>query len=400
MTLRISRRRFLDVSAKGTLGIGVCSSLLTANQGFAQDQSSAKGLDHLEFQDTEDDIPVLKEAMFYDPLEEMRVQCQLCPWECAVADQERGTCGVRENREGTYYTLVHSQPCAAHVDPIEKKPLFHYLPGSLAFSIATAGCNIECKFCQNWDIAQVRPEQVKTYYLPPEGVAQVSLRYKCRTIAYTYCEPVIFYEYMYDSAAFAREYGIGNVMISNGFIKKEPLIQLCQQLTGVKIDLKAFSEKFYSETCRGELKPVLQTLKTLRDLGIWYEIVVLIVPTLNDSQQELQEMSRWIYNELGAGVPVHFSRFHPMYKIKNLPPTPIKTIEMARNVGLDAGLEYVYVGNVPGHPGESTYCPECGKVVIKRVGYRIVNNDLDETGSCRHCQHRIPGVWNEQQLHL
>lgn len=400
MNTHISRRKFLHLSSAGTVCLGLCSPLLAVQDSFAQDQKTGQGLDHLEFQETMEDVPLLKEAMFYEPLEEMRVQCKLCPWKCSVADQERGTCGVRENREGKYYTLVHSQPCAAHVDPIEKKPLFHYLPGSLAFSIATAGCNIECKFCQNWDIAQVRPEQVKAYYLPPEDVTRISRQYSCKTIAYTYSEPVIFYEYMYDSAVYARQHGIGNVIISNGFINKEPLEQLCQQLTGVKIDLKAFTEKFYQETCRGELKPVLNTLETLRDIGIWYEIVVLLVPTLNDSQQEIQEMSRWIYKELGEGVPVHFSRFHPMYKIKNLPPTPVKTIEMARNVAMDAGLHYVYVGNVPGHPGESTYCPNCGEIVVRRIGYRILKVDIDDSGHCIHCQNPIPGVWSEKLLQL
>ena len=403
MSKHLSRRKFLDLSSKGTVGLGLCSQLLTAQQGFAEDRrntSPGTGLEHLEFQEPEEDVGILKEAMFYTPLEEKRVQCNLCPWECAVADQERGTCGVRENRDGIYYTLVHSQPCAAHIDPIEKKPLFHYLPGSSAFSIATAGCNIECKFCQNWDIAQVRPEQVKSHHLPPEEVTAISRRYNCKTIAYTYSEPVVFYEYMYDSAMYARLFKIGSVMISNGFIKKEPLVKLCHQLTGVKIDLKAFTEKFYSEMCRGELRPVLETLETLRDLGIWYEIVVLLVPTLNDSKQEIQNMSRWIYQELGAHVPVHFSRFHPMYKVKNLPPTPVKTIEMARNIALDTGLQYVYIGNVPGHQGESTYCPSCGKVVVKRIGYRIIKIDLDENGHCQHCQTHIPGVWSEKQLHL
>jgi pyruvate formate lyase activating enzyme len=400
MSIYISRRKFLKLSSTGTVCLGLCSPILTATSSSAQDQQTGKGLDYLEFQKPQEDIPIIKEAMFYETLEEMRVQCKLCPWECAVADQERGTCGVRENREGKYYTLVHSQPCAAHVDPIEKKPLFHYLPGSLAFSIATAGCNIECKFCQNWDIAQVRPEQVDTYYLPPDDVTKISLKYNCKTIAYTYSEPVIFYEYMYDSAVYARQSKIGSVIISNGFINKEPLEHLCQQLTAVKIDLKAFTEKFYQETCRGQLKPVLNTLETLRDLGIWYEIVVLLVPTLNDSQQEIQDMARWIYKELGADVPVHFSRFYPMYKLTNLPPTPVKTIEMARKIAMDAGLHYVYIGNVPGHEGESTYCPNCGKIVVHRIGYRILKVDLDDTGHCKSCQYRIPGIWSEQLLQL
>ncbi|MBD3305559.1 AmmeMemoRadiSam system radical SAM enzyme [candidate division KSB3 bacterium] len=395
MSHHLSRRKFLAVSSKGTLCLGLTASVFGAVQpGWAQDQASGAGLDHLEFQEPEEDALILKEARHYTPLEELRVQCNLCPWECEVADQERGTCGVRENRQGTYYTLVHSQPCAAHIDPIEKKPLYHYLPGSLAFSVATAGCNIECQFCQNWDIAQVRPEQVKTVYMPPEAVTQIARRYDCQTIAYTYSEPVIFYEYMYDSAAYARQAGIGNVMISNGFIQKDPLVELCQHLTGVKIDLKAFTESFYREVCRGELQPVLNTLETLRDLGIWYEIVVLIVPTLNDSKAELQAMARWIAQELGPEVPVHFSRFHPMYKIKNLPPTPVKTVEMARQIALDAGLQYVYVGNIPGHEGENTYCPNCGSIVIRRIGYRIVAANLDEQGRCTQCQHPIPGVWN------
>jgi pyruvate formate lyase activating enzyme len=345
-------------------------------------------------------VAFVKEAMFYEPLEELRVQCKLCPWECAVADQERGTCGVRENRQGTYYTLVHSQPCAVHVDPIEKKPLFHYLPSSLAFSLATAGCNIECAFCQNWDIAQVRPEQVASYELPPEGVTDVALRYNCKTIAYTYSEPVIFYEYMYDSAAYARQYQLGNVMISNGFINPDPLKELCQHLTAVKIDLKAFTESFYKDVCRGELKPVLTTLEILRDLGMWYEIVVLIVPTLNDSRTELQAMCNWIVTELGTHVPVHFLRFRPMYKLKNLPPTPVSTLEMARTIAIDAGLHFAYVGNVPGHPGEHTYCPNCGEIIVQRVGYKILKVDIDAQGKCQQCQQRIPGIWSEHMLPL
>lgn len=398
MTTQFSRRRFLQVGSAGALGASLSASLFPAQLACGQDQRAGTGLENLEFQDTTDDVSLVKEAMFYERLEEQRVQCKLCPWECAVADQERGTCGVRENRQGTYYTLVHSQPCAVHVDPIEKKPLFHYLPGSLAFSLATAGCNIECAFCQNWDIAQVRPEQVASYDLPPEGVTDVALRYNCKTVAYTYSEPVIFYEYMYDSAAYAPQYQLGNVMISNGFINPEPLKQLCQYLTAVKIDLKAFTESFYKDVCRGELKPVLTTLETLRDLGIWYEIVVLLVPTLNDSRTELQAMCNWIATELGTHVPVHFSRFHPMYKLKNLPPTPVSTIEMARTIAIDTGLHFTYVGNVPGHPGESTYCPNCGEIVVQRVGYKILKVDIDTQGKCYHCGQNIPGIWNEQML--
>jgi pyruvate formate lyase activating enzyme len=279
-----------------------------------------------------------------------------------------------------------------HNDPIEKKPLFHYLPGTNALSIATAGCNFECKFCQNWQIAQFRPEQVESTTVTPEQVVKMAKDQGSPTIAYTYSEPVVFYEYMYDTARLGRYQGIGSVMISNGYIKEEPLVELCKYLTAVKIDLKAFTERFYRETCSGELKPVLDTLEKLKKIGIWYEIVVLIVPTLNDSEKEIREMSEWIKKRLGCDVPVHFTRFHPMYKIKNLPPTPVKTLERARKIAQELGLHYVYIGNVPGHEGENTYCPNCKKMVIRRTGFLIIENRL-KAGKCSFCNYPIPGVW-------
>jgi pyruvate formate lyase activating enzyme len=233
-------------------------------------------------------------AMFWEKLEERKVKCLLCPRQCVVADVERGYCGVRENQGGEYQTLVYGTLCSANIDPIEKKPLFHYLPGTTAFSIATAGCNIECKFCQNWQISQFRPEQVESHRIEPQRLVDNCRAQRCPTIAYTYSEPVVFYEYVHDSAALARQQGVGSVMISNGYIQEKPLRQLCQQLTGVKIDLKAFTEKFYREMCSGELKPVLATLETLKDIGIWFELVILIVPTLNDSADEIKQMSRWV----------------------------------------------------------------------------------------------------------
>ncbi len=336
--------------------------------------------------------PHLKEVSFYKKLPDLKIQCEICPKQCEIADLERGYCGNKENRKGKYYSLVYGESCAAHIDPIEKKPLFHYLPSTNAFSIASVGCNFECKFCQNWRIAQYRPEQVESFYLPPKEVVSLAKRKACPTIAYTYTEPVVFYEYMYDTAKLARSEGIGSVMISNGFINEEPLIKLCKQLTGVKVDLKAFTENFYKDYCSGELKPVLDTLKTLKKVGIWYEIVVLLIPTLNDSESEIREMCQWIKAELGVGVPVHFSRFHPMYKIKNLPSTPVKTLETARNIARETGLHYVYLGNVPGNEGESTYCPGCGELVIRRIGYHIIKNVI-KGGKCPKCGHVIPGVW-------
>jgi len=266
----------------------------------------------------------LVEARYYDKLPHRKIKCRLCPRECEIDDLERGFCGVRENRGGTYYTLVHSRPCSWHVDPIEKKPLFHFLPGTNAFSIATVGCNIECKFCQNWQTSQIRPEQSLDYIMPPEVVAEAAKKSGSRTIAYTYTEPVIFYEYMDDCAVAGRKRGIKSVMISNGYIMPEPMRALCKQLDAVKIDLKAFTEKFYKMQM-GRLKPVLDTLELLRDVGIWYEIVYLVIPTLNDDPGELKAMCRWIHDQLGPDVPVHFSRFYPQYKLRNLPPTPIRT---------------------------------------------------------------------------
>ncbi|HHT9120058.1 MAG TPA: AmmeMemoRadiSam system radical SAM enzyme [Candidatus Hypogeohydataceae bacterium YC41] len=379
-----ARREFLKAGAAalGALCLGCPVAMATM-------ESAEEGLVTEQFQG---EFP-LKEAMHYKKLEALRVECQLCPRGCKIADLERGYCGVRENRGGTYYTLVHSRVCALHIDPIEKKPFFHYLPGTLALSLATPGCNIECKFCQNWQISQFRPEQIDCTSLSPEELVRKAKQNFSPTIAYTYSEPVVFYEYMYDVSRAARGEGISSVMVSNGYIKEEPLVELCKHLDAVKIDLKAFTEKFYKETCSGELKPVLETLKNLKKLGKWFEIVVLIVPTLNDSEGEIKDMCNWVLQELGPEVPIHFTRFHPTYKIKNLPPTPVPVLERARNIAMDTGLYFAYVGNVPGHEGESTYCPKCKELIIKRVGFVVAKNNLQE-GHCGNCKHPIPGVWN------
>jgi pyruvate formate lyase activating enzyme len=335
-------------------------------------------------------------AMFWEKLAEKRVKCVLCPRECQVADVERGYCGVRENQGGEYQTLVYGALCSGNVDPIEKKPLFHYLPGTTAFSIATAGCNIECKFCQNWQISQFRPEQVDSTLVTPEKLVTVCKSREAPTIAYTYSEPVIFYEYMHDAAALGREQGVGSVMISNGYIHEKPLRQLCQHLTGVKIDFKAFTEEFYVEWCAGHLKPVLETLETLKDIGIWFEMVVLIVPTLNDSPDEIKQMSQWVVQHLGPDVPMHFTRFHPTYRVTNLPQTPVETIERSREIALEAGVHYVYAGNVLGHPAENTYCHSCHERLIHRYGFYIRSNVIKD-GKCPKCGTAIPGVWSQEQ---
>ena len=339
---------------------------------------------------------VRREALFWEKIEGNKVKCVLCPRECEVADVERGYCGVRENQDGKYQTLVYGALCSGRVDPIEKKPLFHYLPGTTALSIATAGCNIECKFCQNWQISQFRPEQVPSMKVPPDRLIAECKAAQSPTIAYTYSEPVIFYEYMHDSAALARKNGIGSVMISNGYIQEKPLRRLCHHLTGVKIDFKAFSEKFYRETCAGELKPVLATLEILKDVGIWFELVILIIPTLNDSPDEIKRMSRWVLDHLGPNVPMHFTRFHPTYRITNLPPTPDKTIERCREIAMDTGIHYAYVGNAAMHLGENTYCHNCRHELILRVGFHVIANDIKD-GKCPKCNTAIPGIWSQKQ---
>ncbi len=334
----------------------------------------------------------LFEARYYEKLPNRKIQCKLCPRECLIDDLERGYCGVRENLGGTYYSLVYGKPCTAHIDPIEKKPLFHFLPATSAFSIATVGCNVMCKFCQNWEISQSTPDQVPSFDLPPIEVARLAKQRNCASIAYTYTEPVIFTEYMYDSAVQGNELGVRSVMISNGYINPQPMKDLCQVLSGVKIDLKAYTERFYKELVAGELRPVLDTLVLLRKENMWTEIVYLVIPGQNDDSKELTELCAWIRRELGEDTPLHFTRFHPQYRLKNLPSTPLSTLRTARQIGLDSGLHYVYTGNVPGDDGESTYCPGCGKQVVRRIGFAVVSNSLD-SGACDACGHKIAGVW-------
>jgi pyruvate formate lyase activating enzyme len=333
----------------------------------------------------------MKEAKYYDKQAEKKVTCKLCPHECRVADLERGSCGVRENRGGTYYTLVYGSACSAHIDPIEKKPMFHYHPTTRALSIATAGCNFVCKFCQNWEISQKRPEQVKSTKFFPRDVITVARQRNCKTVAHTYSEPVIFFEYMLDCAIEGKKRGVPNVMISNGYIQEKPMRELCKCLGAVKIDLKAFTEKFYKEMCDGSLKPVMDTLLVLKDEGVWFEIVVLLIPTLNDGKEEIDAMTRWIVKELGPDVPVHFSRYYPTFMLKNIPPTPPETLHRARKIAMDNGVKFAYVGNLISD-AENTYCPSCGKLLIERVRYAVHMQGMKKN-HCKYCNETIPGVF-------
>ncbi|MBN2206599.1 MAG: AmmeMemoRadiSam system radical SAM enzyme [Candidatus Aminicenantes bacterium] len=332
------------------------------------------------------------EARYYRKLPDREVECVLCPRNCRLGDKERGYCGVRENRDGRYVTLVYGKACAANVDPIEKKPFFHFRPGTTSFSIASAGCNVNCRFCQNWEISQVRPEQVRHSDLLPEAVVAAALRTGCASIAYTYSEPVVFYEYMYDTAVAARRRGLKSAVVTGGHINREPLEALLEVVDAVKVDLKAFRDGFYREYVRGELKPVLEAIRTIAAGKVWLEIVYLVIPTLNDDPAEIRDMARWVREAAGPDVPVHFSRFQPMYMMKNLPPTPVSTLEKARAVALEEGLRFVYIGNVPGHAAENTVCPGCGRTLIERYVFDIRRLDLKD-GRCPYCRTAIPGVW-------
>jgi pyruvate formate lyase activating enzyme len=338
------------------------------------------------------DPPV--EARYYEKLSGARVRCLLCPRGCVVPDGGRGLCGVRENRGGVLRTLVYGRPCAIHLDPIEKKPFFHVLPGTSALSLATVGCNLDCKFCQNWQIARSRPEDAETRYTPPAAIVDRAVAASSPSIAYTYGEPVVFIEYVRDIAAHARSKGIRSVVISNGYIMKEPLLDLCRTVDAIKIDLKAFDDAYYRDVCGGSLAPVLETIATIRASGVWLELVYLVVPTLNDDPAKIREMARWIVSNVGPDVPLHFSRFFPQYRLANLPPTPVSTLDRAHDACRDAGIRFVYVGNVPGHEANHTICPQCGKRIIARSGYRIEAIEM-RNGACRFCGETIPGIWRE-----
>lgn len=332
------------------------------------------------------------QARYYKKLEGGGIECTLCPRHCRVTDLERGYCGVRENRSDVYYTLVHGLPCALNIDPIEKKPLFHFYPGTTALSLATAGCNVNCKCCQNWEISQSRPEQTDNLDLPPKALVDICTHRNVPTIAYTYSEPIIFYEYMYDTAELGHKKAVKSVMITGGYIEQKPLADLMLQLDAIKVDLKAIREDYYKNFVGGELKPILDRLVQIKKAGMWLEIVYLVIPTLNDTEAEFKELARWIKANLGTDTPLHFSRFHPQYLLRNLPATPKKTLETAHAISCAEGLEFVYLGNIAGHPAESTYCPACGQVLIERRGYRIYQNNL-KGNHCGKCGREIPGVF-------
>ena len=336
--------------------------------------------------------PALPERLAMYQAESARgIACLICPNECVLKEGEISVCRNRVVRKSKLYTMAFGNPCAANVDPVEKKPLNHFLPGTSAFSIATAGCNFACLNCQNWTISQTSPDKTENYDLPPEDVVASAVANNCRSIAYTYSEPNTFFEYVYETSKIARQQGIKNIMVSNGYINPEPLKELCRYIDGANIDLKSFSDSTYLRLNGGKLQPVLDALKIYRDEGVWLEITNLIVPGWTDKPEEIKLMCKWLAENGFTDVPLHFSRFQPLYKLENLPPTPLGTLVNAASIAHDAGLKYVYIGNVPGSDKDDTICPNCGKKVIERSGYRIVSNILKD-GKCT-CGTPIPGRW-------
>ncbi|MBI4496185.1 MAG: AmmeMemoRadiSam system radical SAM enzyme [Deltaproteobacteria bacterium] len=334
----------------------------------------------------------MKEALLYEALPEQKVQCRLCRHLCRIPPSRRGICGVRENRDGVLYTWVYRRLISRAVDPIEKKPLFHFAPGSSSFSIAAVGCNFHCDFCQNYEISQMPRERnrIPGEDVSPEKVVDMAERAGCRTIAYTYTEPTIILEYALDIARLADERGLKNIFVTNGYMTEEALRLIHPHLHGANVDIKAFSEDFYSRRCGARLEGVLQSLQTMKELGVWVEVTTLLIPGLNDSLEELAAIARFLFS-LGPETPWHLSRFHPTYRMLDRPPTSIGLLERARRIGLQAGLRYVYTGNVPGDVGENTFCPACGHLLIDRLGFRIRENRMRQ-GRCPDCGSAIDGV--------
>ena len=396
----ISRRDFLVTLARLAAAVGGAGMILVDPdwQRFLLGGDSG-----LAFGDTYLDelVRSAPKARYWKPLtikgdgyppEETIVRCLLCANGCAIVNGQRGRCRTRMNVKGELKSLVYGRPVTIHIDPIEKKPLYHYLPGSAAYSLATAGCPLRCKFCQNWEISQASPEDHQVSFTPPAKIVAGAKANKAPVIAFTYNEPTVFTEYLTDISRNAKKHGIRCVMISCGFMNEAPLSEMCKELDAIKIDLKGYSEDFYRTACGAELRPVLRSIKQIAKNRVHLEIVNLVVPTLNDSDKMLQELINWILGEVGPDVPVHFTRFHPDYQLLNLPPTPVATLERAYNMAMSKGMHYPYVGNVPGHSGNHTYCPKCKKVVIERQGFFIKTMNIKD-GCCKFCKRKIAGVW-------
>jgi pyruvate formate lyase activating enzyme len=388
----ISRREFLSIATRLAPMLGGAGVILSdpfRHQFLLGDDSGLAFAGSY----TEELIRAAPRARYWTSLHKDNiVRCLLCAHGCVIKSGQRGQCRTRMNVEGELRSLVYGHPLSVHVDPIEKKPFYHFLPGADAYSIGTSGCPFQCQFCQNWELSQSRPEDYRTTYTPPATLVKSVLSRKSRVIAFTYNEPTVYTEYLIDIARDGKKQGLRSVLISCGFMNEAPLADMCRVLDAIKIDLKGYSEPFYRTVSNAELRPVLRSIKQIAKSRTHLEIVNLVVPTLNDSDKMLHELINWIMGEIGPDVPVHFSRFHPSYKMLNLPPTPVTTLERARDMAIGRGIHYAYIGNVPDHPGNNTYCPGCKKAVIKRQGFFIQEMNV-KGGQCTSCHRKIAGVW-------
>ncbi len=320
------------------------------------------------------------------------IMCRICPNECVLTEGELSDCRNRIVKDGKLYTMAYGNPCAVNLDPVEKKPLYHFLPSTLTFSVATAGCNLACLNCQNWNISQTSPDKTRNYDLMPEAVAGNALKNNCMSVSYTYSEPITFYEYVYDSAMLARQADLKNILVSNGYINKDPLLKLCEVIDAANIDLKSFNDKTYIRLTGGKLEPVLNTLVTLKEKKVWLEITNLVVPEYTDKMDEIREMCKWLYANGFKNTPLHFSRFQPLYKLEQLPPTPVSALNKAWEIAKEEGINHVYIGNVPGTHASDTWCAGCGEKLVERKGYNILAVNIEE-GKCKFCGSAIDGVW-------
>jgi len=390
MTNMLTRKEFLK-----SMGLGA-SALFCAGAGygfFGKGNQRAKNVKGHIFKNDAPEKPWKWSIEgFHYATNGVTVQCQVCPNRCVLEPGDRSICRSKVNIGGKLYSLAYGNPCSVHIDPIEKKPLNHFYPRSLIFSIATTGCNFRCLNCQNWEISQRKPEEVRNVELFPKDVVGQVKKRNIPSIAYTYSEAITYYEYMYDTARLARLAGIRNVLVSNGYINREPLLRLCEYLDGANVNLKSFDNQIYQCLNGGTLRPVLETFKTMHRKGVWFEMTTLVVPTYVDRPEMIKRMCGWILKELGPDYPLHLLRFFPKYKLTRLPATPVATLEMLREVALGEGLHYVYLGNVPGHEGTHTYCHNCRKVLIERKGYLISQYNIDGD-NCKFCGTVIPGRW-------
>lgn len=402
--MRISRREFLKKA--GLVSAGIVGTALSLNYILSYRNILPVS------NETTIDTALMKEAMFYERLKDNTLRCATCPNRCVIDEEKRGICWTRINIDEKIYSIVYGKPCAVHVDPIEKKPLFHFLTKSNAFSIATAGCCLRCDYCQNWQISQAKPEDIpedtvrgiisqlesmagisaqERDRLNPEDIAKFAGKLGCKSIAYTYTEPTIFYEYMYDTSRIAMNNEIKNLIVTCGYINEDPLNELCKYLDGGNVNLKGFSDEFYKKLTHGYLQPILDTMEILKERKKWFEITYLVIPGWSDDEQ-IDKFIKWVVDNLGVNYPIHFLRFSPAYKMKNVPPTPPEILEKARNNAIKEGINYVYIGNVPGSEGEHTYCPSCRKILIRRYGFIVIENNIIN-GGCKFCGKKIPGVW-------